>query len=138
MNPLRIWLGLLFVALGLFGILDVTGTLDWEASVGQWWPLAVIAFGLAEMASCRRVTLGPAIITTIGVGCSPTSSNGPASGSGRCGGPASAWPSWSASTAAPSPTTKVWTERHPTSRAPRATDRADPAPGKWVRPEWAA
>lgn len=68
MNPLRIWLGLLFVALGLFGILDVTGTLDWEASVGQWWPLAVIAFGLAEMASCRRVTLGPAIITTIGVG----------------------------------------------------------------------
>jgi hypothetical protein len=68
MNPMRLWLGLLFVALGLFGVLDVTGTLDWEASVGQWWPLAVIAFGLAEMASCRRVTLGPAIITAIGVG----------------------------------------------------------------------
>jgi hypothetical protein len=68
MNPVRLWLGLLFVALGLFGILDVTGVLAWEASVGQWWPLAVVAFGVAEMATCRRVTLGPAIITAIGVG----------------------------------------------------------------------
>jgi hypothetical protein len=68
MNPMRIWLGSLLLALGLFGILDVTGTLAWDESVGQWWPLAIIAFALAEMAVARRVTLGLAIVAAIGVG----------------------------------------------------------------------
>jgi hypothetical protein len=68
MNPMRIWLASLLLALGLFGILDVTGTLAWDESVGQWWPLAIIAFALAEMVVARRVTLDPVIIAAIGVG----------------------------------------------------------------------
>jgi|SRR5512132_1245158 hypothetical protein len=67
MKPTRIWLGLLFLALGVFGVLDVTGILAWNDTVGQWWPVAIIAFGLADMATEHRVTFGPAIITAIGV-----------------------------------------------------------------------
>jgi hypothetical protein len=67
MKPTRIWLGMLFVALGVFGVLDATGVLAWNDTVGQWWPVAIIAFGFAEMATERRVTFGQAIITAIGV-----------------------------------------------------------------------
>lgn len=67
MKPTRVWLGSLLLALGVFGVLDWTGALAWDDSVGQWWPVAIIAFGLAEMATEHRVTFGQAIITAIGV-----------------------------------------------------------------------
>ena len=67
MKPTRIWLGLVFLALGVFGVLDVTGVLAWDTSVGQWWPVAIIAFGVADMATEHRITLGPVIITAIGL-----------------------------------------------------------------------
>ena len=67
MKPTRIWLGSLLLALGVFGVLDWTGVLAWDDSVGQWWPVAIIAFGLAEMATEHRVTFGHSIITAIGV-----------------------------------------------------------------------
>jgi hypothetical protein len=35
--------------------------------VGQWWPVAIIAFGLADMATEHRVTFGQVIITAIGL-----------------------------------------------------------------------
>lgn len=66
MKPTRIWLGLLFLALGVFGVLDVTGVLAWNDTVGQWWPVAIIAFGVADMATEHRITFGQAIITAIG------------------------------------------------------------------------
>jgi divalent metal cation (Fe/Co/Zn/Cd) transporter len=67
MKPTRIWLGLLLLALGVFGILEATGTLAWNDTVGQWWPVAIIAFGLANMATERRITFGQAVITAIGL-----------------------------------------------------------------------
>jgi hypothetical protein len=67
MKPMRIWLGLVFLALGEFGVLDVTGVLAWDTSVGQWWPVAIIALGVADMATEHRITLSPVIITAIGV-----------------------------------------------------------------------
>lgn len=67
MKPTRIWLGLLLLALGVFGVLDVTGVLAWNDTVGRWWPVAIIAFGLADMATEHRVTFGQAIITAIGL-----------------------------------------------------------------------
>lgn len=51
MKPTRIWLGLLFLALGVSGILDAIGTLAWNDTVGRWWPVAIITFGLADMAT---------------------------------------------------------------------------------------
>ncbi|HEV8651021.1 MAG TPA: hypothetical protein VG276_16905 [Actinomycetes bacterium] len=57
----------MLLALGTFGILDVTGTLAWGQMVSQWWPLAIIGFGLAVMVEGRCVSLGSATITTIGL-----------------------------------------------------------------------
>ena len=36
MKPTRIWLGLVLLALGVFGVLDVIGTLAWDDTVGPW------------------------------------------------------------------------------------------------------
>ncbi|HZD70160.1 MAG TPA: hypothetical protein VFA45_15065 [Actinomycetes bacterium] len=63
---MRIWRGLLLLALGAFGVLGVTGVLGaWNDTLGQWWPVAIIAVGLAEMAAERRVSLGRAIGTAV-------------------------------------------------------------------------
>jgi hypothetical protein len=67
MKPFRLWIGLVLVALGVFGILDATGTLEWSRTVEEWWPIAIIGLGLIAMVVERRVGLGPAIIVGIGV-----------------------------------------------------------------------
>jgi hypothetical protein len=66
MKPVRMWLGLLLVTLGAFGMMDVLGILSWEDTVSRWWPVALITLGLITMASERRISFGPSLVTGIG------------------------------------------------------------------------
>ncbi len=67
MRPVRVWVGLVLLALGVFGILDATNVLDSGAAVGRWWPVALVGLGLVVMAAERRVSLGPVVITLAGL-----------------------------------------------------------------------
>ena len=67
MKPIRLWIGLVLLTLGVFGILDATGTLDSADTIDKWWPVAIIGLGLIGMWVERRVSLGPAIVVGIGV-----------------------------------------------------------------------
>ena len=66
MKPVRLWIGLVLVTLGVFGILDATGTLDSSETIARWWPVAIIGLGLIGMLVDRKISLGPAIVVVIG------------------------------------------------------------------------
>ncbi len=67
MRPVRIWVGIVFLSLGVLAILEATGTLDWDTTVGEWWPVAIIGWGLAEAIQDRRMTFWDGVITAGGV-----------------------------------------------------------------------
>lgn len=67
MKPVRLWLGLLLVTVGAFGMLDVLGILSWDTTVSRWWPVAIITLGLVTMAKEHRISFGPATVTGIGI-----------------------------------------------------------------------
>lgn len=66
MTPLRLWIGLVLLALGVFGILDATGTLESTEILESWWPVAIIGAGIMPMLARRRISLGPIIVTAVG------------------------------------------------------------------------
>jgi hypothetical protein len=66
MKPIRLWIGLILVTLGVFGILDAAGTLDSSRTIDRWWPVAIIGLGLIGMLVERRIALGPGIVVVIG------------------------------------------------------------------------
>ena len=66
MKPIRLWIGLVLVTLGVFGILDATGTLDSSETIDRWWPVAIIGLGLIGMLVERRISLGPMIVVVVG------------------------------------------------------------------------
>lgn len=63
----RAWIGIVLLLLGGFGLLDATGVVDADLTIGRWWPVAVVGLGLAAMAGQRRVSVGPAAVTAVGV-----------------------------------------------------------------------
>lgn len=67
MKLVRIWFGLVLVALGVLGILDTAGVAEWNVTAGRWWPLAIIGLGLTAMWSQRRVSFGPGLLTVVGL-----------------------------------------------------------------------
>ncbi|WIY04054.1 hypothetical protein QRX60_09460 [Amycolatopsis mongoliensis] len=67
MKLIRIWLGLVLVALGVLGVLDATGVAGFDGTAGTWWPVALIGLGVAAMWSQRRVTFGPTVLTVVGL-----------------------------------------------------------------------
>lgn len=67
MKPIRLWIGLVLVTLGAFGILDATGTLDASETIDEWWPVAIVGLGIIGMLVERRISLGPAIVVVAGV-----------------------------------------------------------------------
>src|SRR3989337_2276155 len=66
MKPVRLWIGLVFLTLGVFGILDAAGTLESSETIARWWPVAIIGLGLIGMLVDRRVAVGPGIVVVIG------------------------------------------------------------------------
>ncbi len=67
MRPSTIWIVIVLLAVGVCGILDAAGVIDSSQTIGQWWPLAVVGWAVAEMLGERRVTLGGVICTAIGL-----------------------------------------------------------------------
>jgi hypothetical protein len=66
MKPIRLWIGLVLVTLGVFGILDAAGTLESSQTIDRWWPVAIIGLGVIGMFVDRRISLGPGIVVVIG------------------------------------------------------------------------
>ncbi|WP_037311108.1 LiaF transmembrane domain-containing protein [Amycolatopsis orientalis] len=67
MKPVRFWVGLVLVTLGVLGILDATGVLESGDVIASWWPAALAGLGVVAMLSQRRVSIGPAMVTVIGL-----------------------------------------------------------------------
>lgn len=67
MKPIRIWIGVVFLTLGVLGILDATGALESTQLIDDWWPIAVIGLGAIGMVAERRISLGPSIVVMIGL-----------------------------------------------------------------------
>ena len=68
LNPTRVWWGLVFITLASLAVLHVIGILDWNQTVNQWWPVAIIGWALAEMLDARRFSATAAIIAATGLG----------------------------------------------------------------------
>ncbi|HEX6330925.1 MAG TPA: LiaF domain-containing protein [Actinomycetota bacterium] len=67
MKPVRLWIGLILLALGTLGVLDATGTLESSEAIDRWWPVGIIGLGLIGMIVDRRIAIGPGIVVLIGV-----------------------------------------------------------------------
>jgi hypothetical protein len=66
MRAVRLWIGLVLLALGVFGVLDATGTLDAGDTIDRWWPAAIVGLGLVAMLAQQRISFWPAVITVLG------------------------------------------------------------------------
>jgi hypothetical protein len=67
MKPSSLVIAAALLAVGVCGILDAAAVVDSSQTIGQWWPLVVVAWPLAEMATARRMTLGSAVCMAVGV-----------------------------------------------------------------------
>ncbi|RSM57190.1 hypothetical protein DMH03_28495 [Amycolatopsis sp. WAC 01376] len=67
MKPVRFWVGLVLVALGVLGILDATGVFETGGLLSAWWPASLVGLGIVAMLSQRRMSIGPAAVTVIGL-----------------------------------------------------------------------
>ncbi len=67
MKPTTVWIAIVLLALGVCGILDAAGVADSSQTIGQWWPIAIVGWAVAEMLGARRVTFGGVVCTAIGV-----------------------------------------------------------------------
>ena len=56
MDPVRLWFGLVFLATGVLAILDATETIAWSKTFEEWWPLAIVGWGLADMLAEQHTT----------------------------------------------------------------------------------
>jgi hypothetical protein len=66
MNPIRAWFAAVLIAVGALWLLDAANVLHASATIDHWWPVAVIALGLAAAAAERRLSLGPVVLVVIG------------------------------------------------------------------------
>lgn len=67
MDLSRLWFGGLFIALGTLFALEAADVLDAGNAIGDWWPVALIAAGVLQLAVNRpRQWQGPAVLIVIG------------------------------------------------------------------------
>jgi sugar phosphate permease len=67
MKPCTVWIAIVLLALGVCGILDAAGVVDSSQTIGQWWPIAIVGWAVAEMLGKRRVTLGGIVCAAVGL-----------------------------------------------------------------------
>lgn len=66
MNPIRIWLAVVLIAVGGLWLLDAAGAVDAGAIIGDWWPLALVSLAVIVVVIDQRLTLGPVVLFVIG------------------------------------------------------------------------
>lgn len=66
-NPVRLLTGVLLLVAGVLFLLDVAEYVDAWGIVDDWWPVALIAFGLVSLVGPARSVIGGGIVTVIGV-----------------------------------------------------------------------
>ncbi|MBC6445884.1 LiaF transmembrane domain-containing protein [Actinokineospora xionganensis] len=67
MKPVRLWIGLVLLVLGTFLALDALDVLDAGTTIDRWWPAALSGLGVVAMITQGRVSLGPAVVTGLGL-----------------------------------------------------------------------
>ncbi len=67
MSGTRLWIGLMFLVLGVLGVLAIAGILDWDQTVGEWWPVAIIGWPVSEMIAKRHISVDGIVIAGIGL-----------------------------------------------------------------------
>lgn len=67
MKPVRLWIGLVLLVLGTFLALDALDVLDAGTTIDRWWPAALSGLGVVAMLTQGRVSLGPALLTVLGL-----------------------------------------------------------------------
>jgi sugar phosphate permease len=67
MKPGTVWIGIVLIAVGLCGMLNAAGVVDSSQTIGQWWPLAVLGWPVADMLGARRLTVGGMVCAAVGL-----------------------------------------------------------------------
>lgn len=67
MNPGRLLVGLVLVALGIVLLLERLGVANAGWLIGALWPLVIVAAGVLQMAVTRRAHLGATITIVVGL-----------------------------------------------------------------------
>ena len=67
MRPVRLWIGLVLLTLGVFGVLNATGVRGVGRTIDLWWPVAIIGLGLTALLAQRRISFWPIVITGLGL-----------------------------------------------------------------------
>lgn len=67
MRLVRIWIGVVLLVFGVLGVLGAAGVMDASTLLDRWWPVAVIGLGAAAMIAQRRVSVGPLLISVVGL-----------------------------------------------------------------------
>lgn len=67
MRPVRLWIGLVLLTFGVFGVLDATGVLLAGSTIDRWWPVAIIGLGVLAMLAQQRISFWPSVIVVFGV-----------------------------------------------------------------------
>lgn len=66
LSPFRIFLGLALLVAGILLIADQAGGIDAEDEIERWWPVILIALGIVQAISDRRVSLGALVAVLAG------------------------------------------------------------------------
>ena len=66
-NTGRLVAGLALVTVGALYLLDQAGSVDAGSVMSRWWPLVIVAIGLAQLIVSPRAFVGPTIIMLAGV-----------------------------------------------------------------------
>jgi hypothetical protein len=66
-RPGRVLFGLVLIGLGVLFLLDQADVLDAGEVLSDWWPVAIIAFGVWQLIELRRSPVGPLIVIGVGV-----------------------------------------------------------------------
>jgi hypothetical protein len=63
----RVLVGTILVAIGVLFLLDRAEVLDAGQVIGDWWPAAIVGFGLVSLAEKPTSLLGPALLIAVGI-----------------------------------------------------------------------
>jgi predicted membrane protein len=63
----RIVIGLILIVLGAFLLLDQLGVADFGAFIADWWPLALVAIGVAQWFRSPRNTAAAVVLVALGL-----------------------------------------------------------------------